>query len=1138
MKTAATYLLQLVLVHGKTAVLVERIINKIINEKINIDELLVVTFTRAAASEMKERIIKRLYDEIEKNSELQKQINSIGKASITTIDAFSLKIVKDNFFKANLDPNFKIGDNAEIELIKLETIEEMFEEYYEKEDANFDYLVNSYARLKDDESLKSLLLRIYKNINSNPYPFEWLRANIEKFNISKYKTIEEMPQIEYLLKYIKTEIKSGIEELSLLKDELSRDSMYENYYYTLEDDVSNLMGLFNKSNSYEDLYNAINNFNLTRLKSVKDADEGIKNLIKEKRENIKKSIITEIKEKVFIFSKEEVIEDMNYIYNNLNIIYKYLFEFSERFYNNKIAKNTLDFSDIEHLALKILNENEDVRNYYKNQYKEIMIDEYQDSNLLQEFILNSISNRNIFMVGDVKQSIYRFRSAKPELFLNKYENYIGVEDNDKNNKKDEVILLFENFRSNKNIINQVNFVFENIMSKELGEIDYNEKEFLKYGATYYENDGEKAELYLIDTKADQDTNEELIVDSNIELEARFIAKKIKSIVGVLDVYDKKLEKYRKATYKDIVILSRKMFSIVNIYVDELSNFGIPVYADVSGGYFENTEVQIILSLLKIIDNPYQDIPLFAVLKSQIGGFSIDELTKIRLLDRKICFYDALLKYLSVEDELSKKISNFLDKLYKYREESKYLGLSTLLWKIYNETGYYYYISLFPDGYKRQMNLKLLIERANKFENSNFKGLFNFLNYIDNISSSSVDIGDSKVISENEDVVRIMSIHKSKGLEFPIVFLANTSSKFNISDFNENIILDSDLGFGEDVIDFETKIKYSTFSKFVVKQKAIKATKSEEMRILYVALTRAREKLIVTGLCKNANDYYIKNGEPISRFKINKVNNFLDWISMSVISKTNLWKTIIVPYEEAALLDSEKDVDNKKDFLKSLIQKNDKSDIIDSQMNYIYINELATKIPVKISISEIKRMQSKEEEFKNINIIKTPSFLSDDISDGAMFGTNMHNALQKLNFKDDDFKFISSQITSDDKLQKLIYNKLTDFSKSNLYLEISKAKKIYKEQAFNLNILAKEVYNDIDCEDTIMVQGIIDLYFITENNDIILVDYKTDSVKSKEELILRYKIQLDFYKRALEEITGLCVSKTIIYSLKLNEEILL
>ena len=573
------------------------------------------------------------------------------------------------------------------------------------------------------------------------------------------------------------------------------------------------------------------------------------------------------------------------------VIFKYLkeiiFEYDELLKQVKKEKNLVDFSDIEHNALKILlKKNEEgyipseIALKYKKKFVEIAIDEYQDSNLVQESILTSISNgKNIFMVGDVKQSIYKFRQARPELFLDKYEKYTLENNIESIGNK---IQLFKNFRSRANILDTTNMIFEDIMSKELGDIDYTQEEYLNLGASFEDTSKESikanTEVFIIENNKEQDgeVEDEILEEpvENIELEAKFVAKKIKEILDSKQVvFDKKIG-YRPITYKDIVILLRSTKDKANIFENELINLQIPVYSDTSTEYLDSIEIQTIMNLLKVIDNPTVDIPLVAVLRSMIGGFTDNELIKIRLAESKKTFYQAMKEY-DIQDDIKEKIEIFLGKISLWKKESEYLELDELIWKIYIDTGYYNYVSVMPDGILRQANLKLLFEKAKQYEKVSFKGLYNFIGFIEKIRTSSGDLSSAKLIGENENVVRIMSIHKSKGLEFPLVFLCNSNKKFNTQDLNSQILLHQDIGLGVNYIDSDKKLQYSTLAKEAIKIKSKEEIISEEMRVLYVALTRAKERLIVTGVSKDLEKDLKEKEELLSLYlKKDKINKGL------------------------------------------------------------------------------------------------------------------------------------------------------------------------------------------------------------------------------------------------------------------------
>ena len=1202
---------------GKTAVLVERIINKIINENIDIDKLLVVTFTNAAASEMRERILDAIYKKLEEypeNQNLQRQITLINKASICTIDSFCLEVVRNNFFELdNISPNFRIADTTEIELLKQEVVEDIFEEKYENQDENFSKLINTYTSYRDDAPLKELVLKIYSYIQSSPFPEEWLNEKVEMFNLKDRlnEDFSKTPWGNILLKEIEEEIIDDIKALEDIKKELDLDSELENFSQVIRSDLDFLKILQENINNWDELYEIYNKMSFVswpRKKIESDLKEYAKNV----RDDVKKKFSSKLS-KILICNSEEANQDIFDMYEILLKLKNLILEFGKEFSKRKRLKNMVDFNDIEHLALDILIKKQedkieitDVAKRYQKKFIEIAIDEYQDSNLVQEYILTSISNdNNIFMVGDVKQSIYKFRQAMPELFISKYKSYKNKEN--KSEDDNLKIQLFKNFRSRKNVLDFTNLIFENIMSGSLGDIEYNQEEYLNLGADYKEiKQNLKAEIDIINLKSEEEENTSEILEDeenaerleNIQVEARFVASKIKELIeNKFQVFDRKINDFRDIKYKDIVVLLRSTKTSAPIFEEEIINLDMPVFSDSSQEYLDSIEIENIMSLLRIIDNPIQDIPLVTVLRSNIGKFTDDELVEIRLSDKYDNFYSAMQKAkINVGEKLQEKIEKFLINLEKWRKEQEYLALDEFIWKLYSDTGYYNYVGLMPNGELRQANLKMLFERAKQFETASFKGLYNFINFIEKLKLSSGDLGSAKLIGENDDVIRIMSIHKSKGLEFPVVFLCNTGKQFNLMDLNKNILLHQELGIGVKYINYDKQVQYDTLSKSAIRSKVFTETLSEEMRILYVALTRAKEKLYITG---TMNDYekeiekmniqverYSKNGNKINQILIKKYKKYLDWINLVYLYEKGNTKDLIeynVLEQEEILKKCKKIEQEEIDVAKMLEEhKKDEEEIkkIEEILNFEYKHKRATTIPTMSSVTQIKQMKDnikdskveikdkekaiqksdksqllkeykveKEHKEEMVVTFDKPKFLKDDKEDkltNAEKGTLVHLCMQhldeKLEYNIEKIKELVEElerkeiITLKEKENINLY-KILEFTKSNIWKEMKKAKKVYKERPFFINIPAKEIYKE-EIEEKILIQGIIDLYYINENDEIILVDYKTDYVeKGKEqELIGKYKKQLELYCKAIEEANKKQVSRIYIYSVYLGREI--
>ncbi len=1170
---------------GKTAVLVERIIQKILNDGIDIDKLLVVTFTNAAASEMRERVLEAIYrkiDEEPENKELQKQVILLGKADICTIHSFCLEVIKNNFSEIDLSANFRIGTEEEIELLKQEVIEDVFEELYESEDENFAKLVNTYTGYRGDEALKDIVLKIYRFMQSAPFPNEWLMEKINAFKADeKNKDFSKSIWGEVLIESLKEEIIDGINSLKIIQSKIEKYIELEKYYLTIVSDIEILETLYEKTEiSWDEAYKFVNEIKFKSWPVDRKITLDAKDEAKKARDTVKNKLMKNAKE-TLVYDSKNAYNDIYKMYEILKILKEVILEFDKKFKLKKRERNIIDFNDIEHYALKILVKKDKNGNYvptevakkYQEKFEEIAIDEYQDSNEVQEYILKTVSRgNNLFMVGDVKQSIYKFRQACPELFLDKYENY-SLDGNEKGLK----IQLFKNFRSRKNVLDITNTVFKNIMSRKLGDIEYNETEFLNLGADFDETKKDilgKAELNIIELKEDYDEEEqdEILKENKYiekeEVEAKLVANKIEEIISSkVKVKDKKIG-YREVTFKDIVILLRATSKVAPIYERELLKRGIPVYSDASNEYLDTIEIQTIINVLKILDNPIDDISLVSVLRSEIGGFTDNELLKIRLCSKDTSFYESLKAAKNnLEGPIKEKLDDFIEKTENWREETDYLSLAELIWKIYTDTNFYNYVGLMPNGTIRQANLKMLFERAKEYEKTSFKGLFNFIKFVEKLRSGNSDMTAAKVIGENENVVRIMSIHKSKGLEFPIVILSGTSKKINLQDLNSNILLHQKMGIGPQYIDYEKMIEYSTSAKDAIKIIIKEETISEEMRILYVALTRAKEKLIITGTVKEYQkdlekkqellNVYNSENEKINPILLKKYISYLDWIELVILS-SNLSNLIEVKkYSKNEIL-SLKSEARKEEIRKFDFDKKIDIDKIRKVFNWQYKEKIATMLPIKSTVSKIKEMKQEsfiesELDLENINNKEigieslTPSFMQEEkMISASKKGTLMHLFMQKINFKEnynleklEELKqeLIEKNIFTYEESKHINLNKVVNFTKSNIFEKIKNCSNIEKEKAFCKKILAREIYEEADNQ-TILVQGIIDLYAIKINGEIILVDYKTDFVKdgNEESLVNKYLNQLKIYKEALEEALDKKVSEVYIYSLYLDKEI--
>lgn len=1162
---------------GKTAVLVERIIKMITEGEnpVDIDKLLVVTFTNAAASEMRERIGDAISKALEKDPSseiLQRQLALLNRASITTMHSFCLDVIKNNFHLIDLDPGFRIGDQTECELIKQDILADLFEDMYAKDDKCFKDLVEAYGGSKSDDNLNSIILKFYNFIMSGPWPEKWLNEKVEEFNISSVNELENKKWVEVLKESINLDLNNAYSMLIQARDIAEMGGGLDPYLVNIYPEIIQVEELkLALKDGIVPFYNKLVETAFGRLKSVRKASvDDEKALIKTKnlRDDSKK-IIENLRDKVFETSLEEAVLGMQKMYPLMRCLSDLVIEFSNRYRDKKREKDILDFNDLEHLCLEILIDKDEEENIkpsqvsleFREKFEEVLVDEYQDSNTIQETIVGMVSRRdvdnpNVFMVGDVKQSIYKFRQANPELFLDKYINYSEEESP---NKK---IMLYKNFRSRVEVINGVNYIFKTLMSNTVGELEYDEKEALNLGASYGEINEENVEVEYIEeidnlkvagdielnilNKAgslednkefgdeESQSEEEEDLDS-IQLEARIVGKKIKELMSPDDgrtymVFDKDLGKYRRIKYKDIVILLRATKNWAETFVDELGTEGIPIYADTGTGYFQTIEIRTIMALLHIIDNPMQDIYILSALRSPIFSFTSDEFADLRLLNKDKYFFEIIKEVVeenydgAISEELKNKCKYFLEYLNKWREKAAYMPIDEFIWFLYSDTSYYGYVGTMPNGVQRQANLRILFQRAKQYESTSFKGLFNFINFINKLKRSSGDMGSAKILGENEDVVRIMSIHKSKGLEFPVVILGGTGKQFNKMDLREDILLHETLGIGTNCIDVKKRIKYDTLQKHAIKKKCELEVLSEEMRILYVAFTRAKEKLIITGAVSDLEkscEKWCKAGASSETTRINPGNvlkgkSYLDWIGMAlskhkdgdairnigdgdiiINSEDNSsWK--FRSWEKGELLGSNESkveknnidafesgswIESKKD-IKEVIEIRNRLDF-----KYKYIESCS--MPSNISVTELKRAHQEEdfmeesyniidndsnEENKKEKIKRKPKFMEEKQEEfsAAKKGTITHFVMQHIDLdkvtyideiKKEVEEMVQKELLTEEEGKVVNVFKIQKFFKSDLGKRMLHAyksgKKVYRELPFITEIPSTIIEKNID-----------------------------------------------------------------------------
>ncbi|MBQ8804627.1 MAG: helicase-exonuclease AddAB subunit AddA [Tyzzerella sp.] len=1180
---------------GKTAVLVERIIARLTRDEhpIDIDELLIVTYTEAAAAEMKERIqsaIEKALEEDTENLHLQRQATLIHQAQITTIHGFCLSVIRDYFHTIDLDPGFRIAEEGELKLLKRDVAEELIERYYAEGRPEFLEFVESYASGKDDRKLEEILLQVYEFSRSYPNPERWLESCVEQYQVSSISELEEKPFVQDIMVEIKRCLRGWQEELEFGISICDSEDGPAAYRDTLYADQAMLSRLENIS-SFQKMQEYFGGLKWARIATNRDktVSEDKIALVKNLRDKIKESA-KKMAEQFFFSDVEEMYLDMLAAKSNMQVLANLVKEFANAFTEKKRSKNLLDFGDMERYALQILTREVDgeflpsaVAEELQEKFDEVMIDEYQDSNLVQEAILTSVSKvskgiYNIFMVGDVKQSIYRFRLSRPELFMEKFHTY-SLEDGEK-----QRIDLHKNFRSRAEVLESTNFVFGQIMTDAFGGIEYDDKAALYVGASYEEMPGNETEVLLIDTG-------DLQKQESKEFEARAVARRIKELVGSHKILDKKTGEYREARFSDIVVLTRSLMGWTDVFSQVLNQEGIPTYTSSREGYFQTREIQLLLDYLRVLDNPKQDIPFAAVLVSMFAEVTNEELALIKSSTNEKTLYESVCTYLEQGEIhiLKHKLRHFIEQFTRFRERVPYTAIHVLLWQILEETGYKDYAAALPGGAQRAANLEMLLEKAITFESTSYKGLFNFVRYMEQLHKYDVDYGEATIMDENMDVVNLMSIHKSKGLEFPIVFVSGIGKGFNTQDAKGSIVVHPELGVGLDAIDTVRRTKAPTLLKRMIQKRIVLEGTAEELRVLYVAMTRAKEKMILTGTVKNLGDglnrfMKLERREEthLSYVDLTKANKYLDWI-LPALYRNQCFAPVLAACGAAApfynsmfrrevpiiaklldvkeLVNAETENEFQDHVVKNILKSWDVSKVYDTEIKkqiatqfaYRYSYGDSQKIKQKMSVSELKKRIFMEEEgeeaFKEEEVIPLlPKFVQEkEELTGASRGTAYHRFLELLDF---------SKTYHEEELQKVLQEKVAErlidedmaecirisdiltFLQSNAGKRMQKAsdaEKLHAEQPFVLGLPAKNVYSGETSEEIVLIQGIIDVYF-EEDGELVILDYKTDKVFRAEELVEKYHAQLDYYAEALERLTGKRVKEKIIYSFTLQKEI--
>lgn len=1201
---------------GKTAVLVERIIQKLLNKQhpVDIDSLLVVTFTNAAAQEMRNRVgeaLEKALAEEPHSQHLKKQVSLLQRASISTLHSFCLDVVRQYAYLLDIDPSFRIANDMEADLIKQEVMDDLFEQWYGEqgsEQAAFFSVVDRFSNDRSDAEVEDLILNLYTFAVQNPSPDNWLDQLADTYAVSESWEENTLSWLTIMKREVRSQFTAMEEEMQLAMDMTKESDGPYQYAETIELDLTGLQEAKSHLEDWNMLQEYMVKSTFAKLSSKKmDCNETKKKKVKALRDSYKKRW-NDMKQGWFSRNLESHVEDMRELAPVIRKLTELVKAFKEEFAKQKREKAIVDFSDLEHFCLQLLMEEpttqeepvpSQVAIQFQKKFSELLVDEYQDTNLVQETLLRLLSDQtgpgNMFMVGDVKQSIYRFRHAEPTLFIEKYKRFA------KDEEQGQRIDLASNFRSREDVLVGANYIFRQILDETVGEVDYDQNAELIYGNKMYDtlpHTEPAPELLIIDRETEEEKDDDSGAEDyrdleKVQIEARAYAEKIKGWIGQKDadplqIVDKATQTQRDMQYRDVVILMRSMTWAPTI-ADELKKQGIPVYAEISTGYFEAIEVKIMISLLKVIDNPRQDIPLASVLRSPIVGLTEDDLASIRLAGRNKGFYEALMQFKKEQTgPVADKLEQFLIKLNAFRMAASQGALSDLIWDIFRETGYYDFVGGMPGGRQRQANLRALYDRARSYENTSFRGLFRFLRFIERMEERGDDLGAARALSEQEDVVRIMTIHKSKGLEFPVVILGAMDKQFNLMDLNQKYLLHKDLGFASKYIDPVKRITYPTLFFQALKQEKLRELLAEEMRVLYVALTRAKEKLVMIGNVASFEkkrqkwEKMLDHSEWVlpAHYRMES-KTYLDWVGPALIRHQTTeilreeelqdavldeirvdpssWNVHVVHGSELANLDETNDEtelslrENLEAWQPVKVDDEQLAVTVDERLSFQYPYIEASKSRAKQSVTEIKRQRELKDEYSADQLVtpfkapiaKRPLFMQKEKTvTAAEKGTVLHTVMQHIPLTKAlnrlEIESFIEELVEREKLTRdeaFIVDKtaIEHFLQTDIARFMMEAPTVRREVPFSLSLPTSEVYANWEnpIEERVLVQGVIDCLVPYEDGWIIL-DYKSDAIhgemtdKTKQKLINRYSTQLKLYRHAIEKIWKKPVKETYLY----------
>lgn len=1151
---------------GKTAVLVERIFQRIMDERdpVNVDQFVVVTFTNAAAAQMKDRLRSRFEKALEEQPDhlhLQRQIGLLASSHISTVHSFCHFVIQNYFHRIGLDPSFRQGTKVEVELLKSEVWKQILEEEYEEGREDFVDLADMSEFNRQDDDMGDMVFSIYEKMMAQPFPLDFLKRMEDFLQVETEEEWENTELVQWILAFAKGAVEEIREEQRTLL-ELCQEPGWPSYYEPHLQELGDIVQQLLAAETYDEWYRVLSSLSFKRMNKRKD-DTVEEEKRKEMVECCKacKDRLKQLAQESFPSERQENLQDLKDMRGKVLTLMRLTRRLHEAFIKEKRNRNLVDFHDLEQLALAILLKwDEEQKEYVRTEaavelagdFVEIMIDEYQDSNLVQDTLLHAISRDglpgerpNIFMVGDAKQSIYRFRGGCPELFAEKLDRY-GTTEGDSSRRLD----LHQNFRSRDIVLEGSNRVFERVMHRDIGGVEYDQDARLCRGREFPGTElpvAEKIDVYAI------------LGSQNPEAEGYLMAHKIEEmVVGDAPLYVWEGEEYRRVQYRDIVILIQA-HKQGQEYFDALSEAGIPVVMEHTQGFFDTREIQLMVAMLQVIDNPHQDIPLAAVLLGPMFSFSEEELSRVRVESRDTDLYDALCRY-DKADELYEHVQHFLDVLERLRSKVTYATVAEMVQDIYDETGIYESVMMMKDGVQRNANMDSLMEQAREFDGTTYHGLYQFVRYLERVAEQTEEMGEVNLSGEEENVVRIMTIHKSKGLEFPVCILGGMGRRLHLphTDF---LTICPDIGIVAPVVDNARRTKKKNLYTISLNRRNRLEDTGENMRKLYVAMTRAKEKLILVGCAKNTDcrglDYAGRE----------KISTFFDMVLPAVYLEPEYFKLEEVEQEEL-LQEMEKDILREERDLSSLYNF-DTSICYDEDLEeYLQCMEAEEEgqnepLPVKVSVSDLKIRSMEDSDLEDFTILTheeedeempVPAFMKEETGtdaarQGAAYGTIWHQVMASIDFARtgtrEEIRQEIDRLVETGRLRReetavLNVPKLYTFFSSPLGTAMRQADaegRLCREQPFVMGRKACEIFKDRTEEDTVLVQGIIDGYYETEEG-IVLMDYKTDSLLPGQEqkLVERYQTQMDLYREALEGMTGKKVSRCVLYAFSIGVEI--